>query len=48
MHRANTGKNAKITKMNPTLERDRQLNSFRISQVYVKANYKKDQLTLLS
>ena len=41
MHRDITVKNAKVTKMNQTLESDRQVNSLRISQVYVKANYEK-------
>ena len=34
--------------MNQTLETDCQLNSFRICQVYVKANYEKGRLTHLS
>ena len=41
-------KTPKLQKLNQTLESDRQLNSFRISQVYVKVNYEKDRVTHLS
>ena len=41
--RAKLSQNANLTKVNNCNERDRDLNSSRISSVYVRAKYEKDQ-----